>query len=98
MQGEKEGMRAEKSTFPIHSICYTTHLPVALHLQATTSAPRRRRPTCLQPLVRRGGGAPPACNHGALVVTYNVWNNPAYRAHTPFKHHILYLNHANIRH
>src|SRR6218665_3865084 len=37
------------------------HLPVALHLQATTSAPRPRRPTCLRPLVRRGGGAPPAC-------------------------------------
>src|SRR6218665_2010474 len=34
------------------------HLPVALHLQATTSAPRPRRPTCLQPLVRRGGGVP----------------------------------------
>src|SRR6218665_3978572 len=27
----------------------TTHLPVALHLQATNSAPRRRHPTCLQP-------------------------------------------------
>src|SRR6218665_2459737 len=34
------------------------HLPVALHLQATTSAPRPRRPTCLQPLVRRGGVVP----------------------------------------
>src|SRR6218665_376724 len=34
------------------------HLPVALHLQATTSAPRPPRPTCLQPLVRRGGGVP----------------------------------------
>src|SRR6218665_474908 len=31
------------------------------------------------------------------LTTYNVWNNPAYRAHTPLKHHILYLNHANIR-
>src|SRR6218665_2295423 len=31
-------MNAGKSTFPIHSICYTTHLPVALHLQATTSS------------------------------------------------------------
>src|SRR6218665_3707178 len=25
MQGDKEGMRARKSTFPIHSFCYTTH-------------------------------------------------------------------------
>src|SRR6218665_2895464 len=26
------------------------------------------------------------------LTTYNTWNNPAYRAHTPLKHHILYLN------
>src|SRR6218665_1669549 len=31
------------------------------------------------------------------LTTYNVWNNPAYRTHTPLKHHILYLNHANIQ-
>jgi len=28
MQGDKEGMRAGKSTFPIHSFCDTTHLPM----------------------------------------------------------------------
>src|SRR6218665_832387 len=63
MQGEKEGMRVVKSTFPIHSICYTTHLPVA----PTCMQPLVRRgggtPTCMQPLVRRGGGIPSGCNH-----------------------------------
>src|SRR6218665_3226510 len=49
-------MRVGKSTFPIPSFCYTTHLPMP---------PRRRQhPTCMQPLVRRGGGStPPACIH-----------------------------------
>ena len=28
MQGDKEEMRAGKSTFPIHSFCDTTHLPM----------------------------------------------------------------------
>jgi len=67
VRGEKEGMRAWKSMFPIHGIYYTTHLPITLHQHATTSAQRRRRwhPTSMQPLVRRGGGGniPPACNH-----------------------------------
>src|SRR6218665_641088 len=31
------------------------------------------------------------------LTTYNTWNNPAYRAPTPLKHHILYLKHANSR-
>src|SRR6218665_2181902 len=29
------------------------------------------------------------------LTTYNTWNNPAYRAPTPLRHHILYLKHAN---
>src|SRR6218665_3887940 len=35
--------------------------------------------------------------HFFTSYTYNTWNNPAYRAHTPLNRHILYLKHANTQ-